>query len=111
MARSLAFTADHFETVYAGLLNSQRGFEAPSETRIVVRILDKLEEKAEQFTEGEGSNKITSYRLKDGKGMTVTLTDEEYKLLLEAVKAVKWTGRVVRKVTSTLEWLEAIEST
>ena len=87
MARTLAFTADNFEVVYEGLLNTNRGFDAPSETRIVGKILEKLEDIAEQVNIAlEGQRPVYSYRLADGKGRTCMLSDEEYKLLLDAVR-------------------------
>ena len=104
--RSLAFTAERFEIIYEGLLNSQRGFDAPSETRIVGKILEKLEDEATQELVGG----VTTYRLKNGKGAVVNLSDEEYKLLVSAVKAVKWTARIATKATDAIEWLEGVES-
>lgn len=106
MARTLLFDKDKFEVVYNGLLNSQRGFDAPSETRMVTKILDKMEKNAEAFDDGG----TKSYRVPEGKTVTVELPDEEYKLLTEAIKAVKWTARVARKVSDVVEWLDKVEA-
>src|SRR2546428_9303004 len=101
--RVLDFTqpgmGESYEILYDGLTGSSRGFEAPSETRIVSRILDKLEEIGLPTERGG----VKTFALVDGGG-TVRLEDAEYSLMGEAIRSVKWTARAARKATSAMEW-------
>ncbi len=101
---------DHFEIVYDGLLQTPRGFAAPTETRVVSSILDKLEEiaKPEEIS-GPGGRSLKTFRLNELDALTgasVLLENAEYSLLTEALKEVKWLAGAAKKATAAMDWLE-----
>lgn len=90
--------AQRYEVLYDGLVHSTRGFEAPSETRIVSHILDKMETIGKPAERGG----IRTFTLNGGG--EVRLEDVEYQLLGEALKGARWTARAARMVTDTLDF-------
>jgi hypothetical protein len=86
-----------YEVLYDGLLNTTRGLEAPSETRVMSRILDKMESIG-LSTERGG---IKTFTL--ACESRVTLEDAEYQLMGEALKAVRWSSKAARIVTAALD--------
>lgn len=105
--KKIPLTSERFEVMYEGLLNTPRGFTAPSETRIVGKVLSKLEELGHQ-TEVMG---IRTYRM-NGEMVSpdLPLTEEELSLVTEALKAVKWMGRSARQVSDLFETFEKAPS-
>lgn len=104
--RVLDFTgeeaAQRYEILYDGLLGTNRGFEAPSETRVVSHILDKME--AIGIPAQRGGVKTFSLNGGDKK---VMLEDAEYQLMAEAIKQVKWTARAAKSVTGAMDFFAA----
>lgn len=103
--KKIPLTSERFEVMYEGLLNTPRGFTAVSETRIVGKVLSKLEELGHQ-TEVAG---IRTYRT-NGEVVVAELTDEELSLVTEALKAVKWMGRSARQVNDLFDAFEKVPS-
>lgn len=106
--RKITFTADKasedlFEILYEGALNTPRGYKAPKETRIIGRVLDKLERMGTPFTD----NNRSSYKYLYSAAGDLLLEDEEYNLLHEALNEIKWTGGVSRKAADAMELLES----
>ncbi len=91
-----------------GLMGSNRGFKAPSETRVLSRILDKLEAIG---TEGLRSGAST-FGLPDGPTTRppVDLKEAEYALVKEALESVPWRPVAVREATAMMEWFEEAQS-
>ena len=109
--RKITFTADkqsedRFEILYEGALNTPRGYKAPKETRLIGKVLDKLEAVGTPFKD----NNRATYKLLFSKAGDVLLEDEEYSLLKEALDEIKWTGTISRKAADALEFLEASPS-
>ncbi len=101
--RTIPLTAKRFEMMYEGLLATPRGFTAPSETRIMSKVLEKMEAIGHQET----VNNAPTYRMNgDIVSPDLELTDEEYSLTYESLKAVKWMGVAVRGVTDLFDALE-----
>lgn len=93
-----------YEILYDGLLYSPKSLVAPSETRIVGRILDKFEGIGEITERPQG---VKTYTLKTTLAQwayRVHLEEEEYKLMDECLKAVKWATKAARQVTMALEF-------
>lgn len=109
--RKLIFAADEksearFEILYEGALNTPRGYKAPKETRLIGKVLDKLEAFGTPFKD----NNRASYKFLFSKAGDLLLEDEEYNLLKEALDEIKWTGTISRKAADALEFLEAAET-
>lgn len=91
--------AQVYEILYDGLLNSTRGFEAPSETRVLSHIQDKFERIG--LTAERGG--VKTFTLAPPSGM-VTLEEVEYQLMAEALKAVRWTSKAAKAATMALDF-------
>lgn len=104
--KKLDFTGEEadvrFEIVYDGFLTTPRGFSAPSETRVVSKILDKLEALAHADRRGN----LSTFSL-DEQGGVALLEEEEFNLLKDSLAQVKWTAAGSRKATEVLDWLAA----
>ena len=104
--RMLDFTvengAEMYEALYSGLVGSTRGYEAPSETRVLSKVLDAMEAVGVSSTV-EGN---ATFVLKEGGGV-VLLEDAEYTLMDSAISSTKWRATAVRKVTKAVEWFKA----
>ncbi len=101
--RRLDFTGesagDRFEIIYDGIIGSGRGYEAPSETRIIGNVLTALEKIGKPMSRGG----IATYSLADGGG-PVLLEDVEWELAKDALTKVKWNAAGARRATDTIEW-------
>lgn len=101
--RTIGLTAKRFEMMYEGCLATPRGFTGPSETRIMGSILNKLEAVAHQET----VNGVPTYRMNgDVVNPDLKLTDEEYNLAFDSLKAVKWMGMAARAAADLFEAFE-----
>ena len=87
-----------YEILYDGLLNTTRGFEAPSETRVHGRILDKMESIGIPTERGG----VATFTLAPPDG-EVVVEDAEYQLMAESLKAVRWLARAARVATAAME--------
>lgn len=95
--------AERYEILYDGLVGSNRGLSAPSETRIMSRILDKLEAIGIPVERGT----VKTFSLVPEVVEMVLLEDTEWRLMVDCLQTVKWTTRAARKATTAMEWLEA----
>lgn len=106
--RELDFTGDdakeRYEITYEGLVGTNRGFEAPSETRVIGKILDKLEAIGTPSPTASG---VLTFTLNDGGGK-VYLEEEEFKLAGECIRLTKWKAQISRKATAAVEWFMGI---
>lgn len=87
-----------YEILYDGLLNTTKPLEAPSETRVIGRILDKLEQIGKPAERGG----VATFTL--GSPDFIELEDVEYRLMEECLKSVRWTARAARVVTKAMEF-------
>ncbi len=103
--RRLDFTGpeakERFDILYSGLVETPRGLEAPTETRVIGKILDKLEAVGQSY-QATKEGPVT-YVLSSGGGI-VDLEDAEFALMAECLKAVKWLSRGARKATDAVDW-------
>ena len=100
-------SAEIFEILYQRLVNSTRGFEAPTETRVLSHILDKLEAIGTPVEQGG----VATFTLNGFEMGSVKLEEAEFKLMAEALREVKWTAKAARKVTRAMDFFyEAPES-
>lgn len=109
--RKLDFSGDAelYGVMYDGIVNNPRGFTAPIETRIVGKVLDRLEAIGELVLIGPD---IKSYRLNgkhtdNGVLPVILLEEEEYRLIKEALGQVKWNAVGARRATALFDMLEA----
>lgn len=109
---SIGRASDYFEIIYDGLLQTPRGFAAPSETRIIGAVQDKLEAIANAIDVGEGGRSLATYRLNEVEALSngmIYFEDAEYNLILAALKEVKWLTAAARKATAAMDWFEEAE--
>lgn len=103
---------ERFEILYGGVTGTTRGFQAPSETRVIGKVLDKLESIAKPTeTLGLGGKTIKSFALDETlSDLTIDLEDAEFGLMKECVEAVQWSAAGARKATTVVDWfLTAVE--
>jgi hypothetical protein len=101
--KSIPFTGENaiesYEILYDGMVNTQQPLSL-SETRVVGKILDKLE--AMGATAERAGNKTFTLA---GPGRLV-LEDTEYKLMKECLEAVRWNARASRQVGRAMDLFE-----
>lgn len=98
---------ERYEILYEGVTGTTRGFQAPSETRVVGKILDKLEAIGTPTeTPVPTGGSVKSFALRENGG-AVDLEDAEFNLMNECVQAVKWNTRGARRATAAVEWFQA----
>jgi hypothetical protein len=106
MARILDFTGDkakeRYEVVYDGLLGTMRGYSAPSETRVIGKVLDKLESIGVTTKRGE----LATFAL-DGAGGQLIFEEEEHRLVSESLHQVRWNAQGARKATAVVDWFDS----
>lgn len=95
-----------YSYLYDGLTNTKLTFQAPSETRVIGRVLTKLEAIGTTINRQAGDVSYTSFDLANG-GATVLLEDAEHALALKALKEVPWNARGSRIATDLVDWFEA----
>lgn len=92
---------ERYDLLYEGLIGTPRGLEAPSETRVIGKILDKLE----AIGVSEKKNGAATFVLNGGG--EVELEDAEHKLMSDCLSEVRWRTAGARKATSAMEWFNA----
>lgn len=100
---------ERYEILYGGVIGTTRGFQAPSETRVIGKVLDKLEAigKASE-TVGQNGATVKSFILNELLAeVVVDLEDAEFSLMLECLQAVRWTTNAARKATAAIEWFQS----
>jgi len=103
--KRLAFSGsgakERYEIIYDGITGTTRGFEAPGETRVIGKVLDKLESigKTGEREDGRKSFILNGY----GAGI-VDLEEAEFQLAIQCLNAVRWTVQGARKATDAVEW-------
>jgi hypothetical protein len=88
---------DNYSILYQGLIATFRPVTTP-ETRVINRILDKLEVLGKPEMEGNGAIIALS------KSGTVEFEDVEYNLFNECLQMVKWSTKSSRKVERAVDW-------
>lgn len=96
--------SEFYEILYDGIVNSEVGLKAPSETRVIGRVLDKFEAAGVPDIRGG----VATFSLMAG-GL-VTLEDAEYELATKALSHVNWLAKVARRVNVALDWMTAAPS-
>lgn len=99
---------ERYEILYGGVIGTTRGFQAPSETRVIGKVLDKLEAVGKSSeTVGQNGATIKSFILNDQlPEVVVDLENAEFDLMLECLQAVRWTTSAARKATAAIEWFQ-----
>lgn len=95
--------AEYYSMIYDGIVNSPRPYKAPVETRVIGKVLDKLEALGKPV---QLADNITSFKLTDGGGL-VTLEDEEFRIAGEALHMTQWNARGARSATKAAEWFDS----
>ena len=99
--------AEFYTIIYDGIMTTQRGFEAPHETRVLGKILTALEGAGHSVTRNDGTPMaFPSYDLNE-KPEPVVLELAEYKLAREALAKAQWNARSARRVTEMFDWFDA----
>jgi hypothetical protein len=92
---------DEYEVLYMGLLATSRGFEAPIETRLHSRLLDKFE--------AIGVPTDDAFTLMPDGGR-VTLEEVEYQLMEDCLKQVKWKASGTRRANKAMDFFYEADS-
>lgn len=92
---------EEFKMVYEGLAGSPRGY-SETELRVINRVQDKLEGIGIPV-EGE-ENRATFALLPDGGKLE--LEDAEFKLLMDALRKVRWMFKAARSAEKMYKLLE-----
>lgn len=105
--KRLDFTRDggaqHYTMIYDGIINSPRPYKAPVETRVISKVLNKLEAIGRPYSV---TVDVTSFKLTESGGI-VLLEDEEYRIAHEALHQTQWNARGARGATEATEWFDA----
>lgn len=106
--RYLVFTAadeTSYDMLMQGIHLTKRPFSGP-ETRIIGKILDKIEAIA---TQSEGldvdGKRTTTYKMVSEGGI-IALEDTEFNMVKEAIDQTAWTARGARKVAALFDILD-----
>lgn len=106
--RYLVFTKDDetaFDMLMQGIHLTRRSFTGP-ETRVVAKILDKVEAIATSTDALDDNGKrTTTFKMKPEGGM-ISLEDAEFNLVKEAVDQTPWNARGARKVVLLFDILD-----
>jgi hypothetical protein len=98
-----------YEYLYGGLVGTGRGFEAPTETRILGKILDKLE--AIGTPVKEGADAAYKRKAEEGIELAVALEEAEYELAKDCYAKTQWRAATARAATAILDWFHAAPNT
>lgn len=107
--RYIIFTPEDstsYEVMYDGIHATRRSFSG-QETRIVAKVLEKVEAFGSQFVRGKDQEgrAIYSYKMNPDGSMLV-LEDAEYNLLREAIDQTPWSAAGARKVPALMDLLD-----
>lgn len=94
-----------FEALYDGLIGTARGFEAPQETRVLGKVLDKMEAIAHSTKRGELAT--FSRNEENGTSLVVALEEAEFDLFKAALTHTRWMVRAARDATKAVDWFHA----
>lgn len=101
---------ERYNILYEGITGTTRGFQAPSETRVIGRVLDKMEAIGTPTEVTTPNGTIMAFTL--GGDGTVDLEDAEFGLMNECLQAVRWSSKGARRATNAIDWfLSASEPT
>lgn len=89
-----------YEMIYDGIINSQRGFSAPSETRVIGSLLNKLEAIGKVAERGGQATYTLNY------GGVIEIEEEVHKLASDALRHVKWSAAASRNATTAIDWFD-----
>lgn len=93
---------ERYSVLYDGLIGTNRGFEAPSETRVLGSILDKLE--AIGHADMRGKNATFSRNEKEDIKLVIALEEAEFELAKDTLAHTKWVASSARGATKVMDW-------